>query len=265
MSEAAGVVRDRTGDAPFDLGIVLGSGLGGLAKRLHEPTRISYADLPGFPRVAVSGHEGALIVGGLGGRRVALLSGRAHFYESGDAAAMRGPIACLAALGCPSVLLSNAAGSLRPEVGPGSLVAIRDHINLAGANPLTGETSERRFLNLNEAYSADLRARLARAAEDVGRRLSEGVYAWFAGPSFETPAEIEMARRLGADLVGMSTVPEAILARFFGMEVAAVSAVTNLGAGMTPEGPSHADTKARAAALSGDFEALVEAYCALSA
>ncbi len=265
MSEAAEIVKNRAGSAGFDLGIVLGSGLGGLAAKLEEPLRIPYSELPGFPAVAVSGHEGAFIAGMLGGRRVALLSGRAHFFESGDAAAMREPIACLAALGCGSVLLSNAAGSLRPEVGPGSLVAIRDHINLAGANPLTGERDERRFLNLNEAYSPELRARLARAGEDAGRRLSEGVYAWFAGPSFETPAEIEMARRLGADLVGMSTVPEAILARFFGLEVAAVSAVTNLGAGMTPEGPSHFETKSRAAALSGDFEALVEAYCALSA
>jgi len=262
MSEAADVIKARLDAEPVQLGILLGSGLGGLASRLAHSQSIDYRDLPGFPRLGVSAHEGELLLGTLGGKRVALLSGRAHYYETGDVAAMRAPLECLAALGCETLLLSNAAGSLRPEVGAGSLVAIRDHINLAGANPLIGLSGDARFVNMVGAYDFPLRARLAEAAKDCGITLHEGVYAWFAGPSFETPAEIEMARRLGADLVGMSTVPETLIARHLGLRVAALSAVTNLGAGMAPGGPTHSETKTKAAALSRDFEALVEAFCA---
>jgi purine-nucleoside phosphorylase len=262
MSEAADVIKARLSAEPVALGILLGSGLGGLAARLELSQSIDYRDLPGFPRLGVSAHEGELVLGALGGCRVALLSGRAHYYEAGDASAMRAPLECLAALGCESVLLTNAAGSLRPEAGPGSLVAIRDHINLAGANPLIGLSGDSRFVNMVGAYDFALRACLAEAAKACGIELHEGVYAWFSGPSFETPAEIEMARRLGADLVGMSTVPETLIARHLGLRVAALSAVTNLGAGMTPQGPSHSETKTKAAAISRDFEALVEAFCA---
>ena len=261
MSEAADVIKARLGAEPFDLGIVLGSGLGTLAERLEGAVTFEYRNLPGFPRPGVSAHAGALVAGRLGGKRVALLAGRAHYYERGDAAAMYQPLACLKALGCPAVLLSNAAGSLRTEAGPGSLVAIRDHINLSGANPLVGMEGDGRFVDMVGAYDPLLRALLEKAAKARGLALSEGVYAWFSGPSFETPAEIEMARRLGADLVGMSTVPETILARFLGLRVAAVSAVTNLGAGMAESGPSHGETKAQAAALASRFEGLVETFC----
>lgn len=261
MSAAADLIKARAGGFAPRLGILLGSGLGGLAGQVEDALSFSYGDLPGFPALGVSAHDGRLILGSLAGLPVALLSGRAHYYERGEAAAMRAPLECLKALGCDSLLLSNAAGSLRPEVGPGSLVAIRDHLNLAGANPLIGETGDARFLDMVGAYDPDLRALLAGAAGKAGLSLEEGVYAWFSGPSFETPAEIEMARRLGADLVGMSTVPEVILARYLGLRVAAVSAVTNLGAGMAAENLSHARTKSRAAALADDFEMLVEGFC----
>jgi purine-nucleoside phosphorylase len=262
MSEAADIVRAQAGGEPCRLGIVLGSGLGGLAGRLEEAVSIPYRDLPTFPRPGVSAHAGALLVGRLSGLRVALLSGRAHYYERGDAKAMKAPLECLAALGCEALFLSNAAGSLRPEVGPGSLVALSDHINLAGANPLIGEEGDGRFVDMVEAYDSALRAQLMAAARAQGIALSEGVYAWFSGPSFETPAEIRMAKALGADLVGMSTVPETILARYLGLKVLAVSAVTNLGAGLDGQRLSHAHTQEAARKLSSDFERLVSAFCA---
>jgi purine-nucleoside phosphorylase len=262
MSEAADIARARAGSEPCRLGIVLGSGLGGLAERLEEPVSVPYRDLPTFPQPGVTAHAGALVIGRLAGLRVALLAGRSHYYERGDAGAMKAPLACLKALGCEALFLSNAAGSLRPEVGPGSLAAISDHINLSGANPLIGEEGDARFVDMAGAYDPDLRARLKEAAAAEGIALSEGVYAWFSGPSFETPAEIRMAQSLGADLVGMSTVPETILARFLGLKVLAVSAVTNLGAGLGREALSHEQTKRVATRLSGDFERLVKAFCA---
>jgi purine-nucleoside phosphorylase len=262
MSEAADIVRAKAGAEPCRLGIVLGSGIGGLAGRLEAPIAIPYRDLPSFPRPGVSAHAGALVIGTLGGLRVALLSGRAHYYERGDAKAMKAPLECLKALGCKALFLSNAAGSLVPEVGPGSLVALTDHINLAGANPLIGAEGDTRFVDMVGAYDPELRDRLQAVAAAEGIALAEGVYAWFSGPSFETPAEIRMARTLGADLVGMSTVPETILARYLGLRVLAVSAVTNLGAGLGAEALSHAHTQEVAQQLSNDFERLVSAFCA---
>jgi purine-nucleoside phosphorylase len=252
---AADAVRARVGAEPFALGIVLGSGLGGLARRVEEPVRIPYADLPGFPLARVSGHDGALVAGWLGGARVACLAGRAHYYEHGDARAMRGPLETLARLEADAVLLSNAAGSTRPEMGPGALMVIADHIAFSGLNPLIGEEGDRRFLDMSEAYDPTLRARLAALDPD----LFEGVYAWFSGPSFETPAEIRAAAALGADAVGMSTVPETILARYFDLRVAGVSVITNLAAGLG-EPLSHAQTKAEADRAAGRFEALVERF-----
>lgn len=239
---AAAAVRARI-DLPFAFGIVLGSGLGGLADALTGAVSFPYADLSGFPVSTVSAHAGRLVAGGLEGVPVLVFAGRAHYYERGDAAAMRAPIGMLKHLGVGSLLLTNAAGSLREDMPPTSLMMLVDHINLSGANPLIGEPTDARFVGLTTAYDAEYRSALLVAALAENVPLAEGVYAWFSGPSFETPAEIRAARTLGADAVGMSTVPEVILARFFGLRVAAISIVTNYAAGMTGAELSHDETK----------------------
>jgi purine nucleotide phosphorylase len=242
MTEAAGIVaREASGFRP-KFGIVLGSGLGGFAARAKDPVVIPYAELPGFPRPSVSGHAGRLLLGEIGGTPTAILQGRVHAYESGNADGMAVPIRTLAALGCEALVLTNAAGSLRAERGPGSIVAISDHINLTGRSPLFGEAGAERFVDMTEAYDLALRAGLHAAAKAESVPLGEGVYMWFVGPQFETPAEIRAAKALGADLVGMSTVPETILARRAGLKVAALSIVTNMAAGLAPDAISHRQT-----------------------
>ena len=240
---AVAALKARGVEAPVTTAIVLGTGLGALADAAENAVAVPFSELPDFPTSGVSGHAGRLVVGTLEGQRVALLQGRAHYYETGDAAAMAAPIATLAALGVRILLLTNSAGSLRNAWHPGSIAVISDHINLSGRNPLIGDTSDARFVSMTEAYDRRLRERLHKAAASVGVKTQEGVYMWFSGPSFETPAEVRMARLLGADLVGMSTVPEAIIARRLGLRVAALSVVTNLGAGIDGADPSHAETK----------------------
>lgn len=230
-------------NGPIKVGMVLGSGLGALADEVEDAERFPYLNLPGFPVSSVSSHASELVVGTLMGVRVAILAGRAHFYEHGDATVMKQPLATLKALGCEQLLLTNAAGSLREEVAPGELMLIDDHINWSGRSPLIGVEADDRFVGLTEAYDAEIRSGLTRAAAATDIKLASGVYAWFSGPNFETPAEIRAARILGADAVGMSTVPEVILARWMGMRVAAVSTITNYGAGMTSAELSHEETK----------------------
>ena len=260
MTDAARIIRDRAGAEPPGLAIVLGSGLGGLVDDVEDAVRIPFGDLPGFPAPGVTGHAGALVVGRLGGTRVALLAGRAHYYEHGDASAMRGPIETLAALGCGVLALSNAAGSTREDMAPGALMAITDHINWSGRNPLIGAAGDARFVDLSDAYDPALLARLRGVAASQGIRLHEGVYAWFSGPSFETPAEIRAIRMLGTDAVGMSTVPETILARFCGLRVAAVSVITNYAAGMSAAPLSHDQTKAQALNAAAKLKALIAGF-----
>ena len=233
--------------------MVLGSGLGGLADRLQGASALSYAELPGFPAPGVAGHAGRLVLGEASGLPVALLQGRAHFYEAGRADAMRPAIEALAAIGCPALLLTCSAGSL---------VSISDHLGLAGLSPLIGETGPRRFVDMSEAYDAGLRGQLRQAAQSSGVMLHEGIYAWFGGPQFETPAEIRAARLLGADLVGMSVVPEVILARHAGLRVAALAVVTNLGSGMTRETLHHTQTLDAAARATADLTRLLDAFFA---
>jgi purine-nucleoside phosphorylase len=240
---AADTILERLGGLESRVAIVLGSGLGDLANEVEDAIRIPYSDLEGFPSSGVSGHAGLLVAGLFASRPVVMLSGRAHYYEHGNPAAMRPVLEALKAIGITHLMLSNAAGSLRPEMGPGSVMLITDHINFSGTNPLFGEPSDARFVGLTEAYDGEMRDGLKTAAEREGIELFEGVYMWFAGPSFETPAEIRMARTFGADAVGMSTVPEVILARFLGLRVAACSVVTNLAAGMTGQELSHQETK----------------------
>ncbi len=237
------ILVDRLNGLMPRIAIVLGSGLGSLVEEVEEAIRVPYAELPGFPASGVSGHAGELVAGYLGGEPVIMLSGRVHYYEKGDPAAMRVVIETLAGLGVQSLILTNSAGSVREDMPPGSVMQITDHINYSGINPLIGEESDRRFVGMTTAYDADLVLAMRNAAIRATVPLFGGVYMWFSGPSFETPAEIRMARLLGADAVGMSTVPEVILARFFGMRVAAASVITNYGAGMTGAELSHEETK----------------------
>ncbi|EKX58524.1 Purine nucleoside phosphorylase [Rhodobacter sp. AKP1] len=259
VERLASLIRARAGHQPVRLGLVLGSGLGHLAEAV-EGVSLPYEELVGFPEAGVSGHQPRLVVGDLEGVRVAVFGGRAHYYESGNPAAMRVPLAVLKHLGAEALIATNAAGSLRADLPPGSLMLLSDHINLSGANPLIGEPSEARFVPMTDAHDPDLRARLRAAAEAAGVPLGEGVYAWFSGPSFETPAEIRMARVLGADAVGMSTVPEVILARFLGLKVAAISTVTNMGAGLSDEAISHEHTKAMAPLGAAKLETLLREF-----
>ena len=243
--DVAARIRARAGDAPVRLGLILGSGLGHIAGAV-DGTAIPYPDLPGFPHAGVSGHNPVLAVGDLEGVRVAVFGGRAHYYETGDPRVMRTPIAVLKALGAESLILTNAAGSLNPANLPGGLLLLSDHINFSGLNPLIGEPTDQRFVPMTDAHDPGLRAALRSAAKAEDIAMAEGVYAWYSGPSFETPAEIRAIRLLGADAVGMSTVPEVILARFFGLKVAAVSVLTNMAAGLSDEQISHEHTKAMA-------------------
>ncbi|WP_233382434.1 purine-nucleoside phosphorylase [Methylobacterium sp. C25] len=262
LEVALGCLRQGGFEGPYTSAIVTGTGLGGLASCLEQRIGIAYADIPGFPRLGVSGHAGSLFRGRLADRPVLVFEGRIHAYEAGDAAAMRLPLTIAKRLGAETLLLTNSSGSLMPEAGPGSLVALSDHINLSGFNPLIGEPSDARFVPMIDAYDPGLRALLRDAAAASGISLHEGIYAWFSGPNFETPAEVRMAGRLGADLVGMSTVPETILARFLGLRVAALSVVTNHAAGIAGGDPHHAETKAVAARAADDLARLVTVFLA---
>ena len=257
---AIGVLENRGLDSLPPLGVVLGSGLGPFADEASDATAVSYADVPGFPVPTVEGHAGRLVVGSIEGRRVALFRGRGHYYERGDVNAMRVLIESFRRLGGETLLMTNAAGGLRKEWLPPTLVAVTDHINFAGVNPLIGYSGADRFVPLTRAYDPDLIAGLHEAARANDIELREGVYMWFSGPSFETPAEIRAARVLGADLVGMSTVPEVILARRCGLRCAAVSVVTNYGAGLAGGDPSHDETMEYARLAADQFKRLVRGF-----
>ena len=242
------------------VGVVLGSGLGAVADAVEDPVVVGYEDLPGFPRPSVAGHAGRAVLGRIGGVPVAVLQGRAHLYEGGDPEALRVPVRALQAAGASILVLTNAAGSLRPAVGPGSLMAITDHINMTGVNLLMGPNDDSigpRFPPLRDAYDPALLSTLRESARDLGIALAEGVYLAVTGPSFETPAEIRAYRTMGADAVGMSTVQETILARHCGLRVAAVSVITNLAEGMSDEALSHEQTLRAAQDGAGDLARLL--------
>ena len=253
------LIRARSGRDPVRLGLILGSGLGHLAAAV-DGVSIPYADLPGFPHVGVSGHNPNLVIGELEGVRVAVFGAREHYYENGNPAAMRPPLAVLAALGAEALIATNAAGSMRSDIPPGDLMLLSDHINFSGLNPLIGEKTDARFVPMTAAHDPQIRADLTAAAQAEGIELATGVYAWYSGPSFETPAEIRAIRILGGDAVGMSTVPEVILARFFGLRVAAVSVITNMAAGMSAENISHEHTKAMAPLGAAKLERILRRY-----
>ena len=256
---AAAAIRDRIGSERPAVGVILGSGLSGLADRFEDVTRVSYADVPLFPVPTVVGHPGVLVSGWLAGRRVVALAGRFHMYEGHGATLAAFPARVLAALGAGVLFVSNAAGGVRRTFRPGDLMIISDHINLTGQNPLFGavEPGDLRFPDMSDPYDPELRGALREAGKRVGVPLVEGVYGWALGPSYETPAEVRMLERFGLDAVGMSTVPEVIAARASGMRVAGMSCVTNLACGITAAPVDHEDVLAVTRQTAGRFEAVV--------
>ena len=249
------------------MAIILGSGLGGLSKAVQDAVRIPFRDIPGFPDATVAGHEGVVIVGSLGGRDIVALSGRFHMYEGHPAPLAAFPIRVFHALGVQDLFVSNAAGGISPKLAVGDLMAITDHLNLTGTNPLVGpqEEGETRFPDMRDAYDPRLRLVLRNTAEDLRIPLREGVYAGLLGPSYETPSEVKMLRVLGADAVGMSTVAEVIAARALGMRVVGISCITNAAGGEAGSTLSHADVLERTARLGDTLEKLVTKFLANSA
>jgi purine-nucleoside phosphorylase len=259
IASTVDVLRQRYTEPAPKIAVLLGSGWHPFADQVQDAVDVPYADLPAFPALAVSGHSGVLRVGTVGGVPVAVLGGRKHAYETGEADGMKGAIRALAAWGVTVLLQTNAAGSMVPDVRPGALMLITDHLNFSQRSPLFGEPGDDRFVDMVNAYDAGLREQARAAAHAQGTSLHSGVYAWFMGPQFETPAEIRMFKMLGAQAVGMSTVPETILARHAGMKVLAISLMTNMAAGMQAEALSHAHTMATAAAASARAVAVLSA------
>ena len=257
------VFRQRLPGFAPRVAVVLGSGLGGLADQISEARTLPYQDLPGFPMSTVQGHAGELVAGRLAGVPVVCMKGRSHYYEGQGAAVMTSAVRTFKLLGCESMLLTCAAGSLRAEVGPGQLVTLTDHINLLPGNPLVGLNDERfgpRFMSMANAYDDDLRGLLRAAAQALELPWHEGVYVGYSGPNFETPAEIRMMQRIGGDLVGMSTVPEVISARHCGLKVAAIAIITNLAEGLSDVALSHQQTLKNAAIGAKDLTRLILEY-----
>ncbi len=260
VSEAADWIRAR-GAAP-EVAIVLGSGLGDFAATLQQPATAPYGDIPNWPASAVVGHAGQLVTGTLGGRGVAALSGRVHYYEGHDLRTVTFAVRVLGLLGVRTLVLTNAAGGINLDFKPGTLMVIDDHLNLMGSNPLVGPNDDRfgpRFPDMSEVYSRRLRDLAAGAARQLGQSVAHGVYAALHGPSYETPAEIRYLRTIGADAVGMSTVPEAIVGRQMGMEILGISCITNMAAGVLPQPLVHDEVMAVARRVKGEFSALLEA------
>ena len=235
-------LRKRAPQARPRIAVVLGSGWSSLTEHVEDAMRVPYSALEGFPTAGVAGHTGELWLGRIGGNQVAVMSGRKHAYEDGDVKAMKTPLMALHAWGCAVLVQTNAAGSLQAAMGPGSLMVLNDHLNLPQRSPLVGESGSGRFVDMVNAYDPVLRQTALGVAKREGIAMHEGVYAWNLGPQFETVAEIRMFQRLGADAVGMSTVPETILARRAGMKVLALSLITNMAAGLSDESLSHAHT-----------------------
>ncbi len=261
--EAADIIRARKPGFTPRVALILGSGLGVLAEQMADAVAISYADLPGFPISTVHGHAGELVLGTLGGVPVACMKGRGHFYEGYGPGVMTSAIRTLKQIGCELLFVTNAAGSLRVEADAGSLVAITDHINFLPGSPMAGPNDERfgpRFFSMANAYDAETRELVKAVAAEKGITLNEGVYLAAAGPHFETAAEIRAFRTLGADVVGMSLIPEVIAARHCGLKVAAVSAITNLAEGLTPFALSHEQTLKYAAVAAKDMVTLIQSF-----
>ena len=257
--KAARMIRGRT-SATIPVAIVLGTGLGAFASELIDATEIPYEEIPGFAQATVEGHLGRLVIGRTGNLIIAAMQGRFHYYEGYSLHEVTFPIRVLKLLGVKTLVLTNAAGSLNVDFQPGTLMVITDHLNLMGDNPLRGSNDERfgpRFPDLSGIYAPNLQSIIIDEAKSMGMNLRRGVYAALTGPSFETPAEIHMVRALGADAVGMSTVPEAIVARHMGMEVLGISCVTNLAAGVTDHPIDHTQVMRIGESVRSSFTELI--------
>ncbi len=261
LTAAAGRVADATGRGRHHLGVVLGSGLSGYAEALPGAVEIPFREIPEFPTPAVEGHVGKLVSAVVADHHVLVAAGRVHTYEGWTMDDVVFGVRTMALTGCHTVLLTNAAGGVRDGLAPGDLIVIKDHLNLTGRNPLVGANDDRfgpRFPDLSDAYAASARRTISMVSSRLAMRYAEGVYAWMLGPSYETPAEIEMLKRMGADLVGMSTVPEAIALAHMGVRVAAISLVTNLAAGIASEPLSHDEVTEVATTARARFSTLVD-------
>jgi purine-nucleoside phosphorylase len=258
----ADAVRRKLGHQDPEVGIVLGSGLGGLANEIEDAVRIPFVEVPGFPVATVIGHAGAIVGGLLNGRQVVALAGRFHMYEGHPPQLAAFPVRVMHALGVHTYFASNAAGGIRRDLSAGDLMIIEDHLNLTGQNPLTGhvEKGDERFPDMSAPYDAELRQLLRRSAEKVRVEVKEGIYAWLPGPSFETRAEVRMLEILGAHAVGMSTVPEVIVARAIGLRVAGMSCIANAASGVTDAPVLHADVLEVTARAAKSFQALVREF-----
>jgi len=260
VEETASHIRSRCG-APPDTAVVLGSGLGDFADRLIDAVALPYGDLPHWPAATVVGHSGRLVIGSLGLRRVAAMAGRAHFYEGHPLSTVAFAVRVMGRLGVTRVILTNAAGGINTAFAQGALMIIDDHINLLGSNPLIGANDDRfgaRFPDMTDVYSPRLRRIADEAAVAAGVPVTHGVYVATPGPSYETPAEIRFFRSIGADVVGMSTVPEAIAARHMGLEVLGISCITNMAAGVLPGPLNHEEVLETTRRVRGSFIALLE-------
>ncbi len=260
IMEAVAFIRSRSPLRPR-VGAVLGSGLGEFAERVESPAVIPYGEIPHFRTAGVAGHAGRLVLGRIGAQPVAVLQGRCHYYEGHGIEDVVFPVRVLGKLGISALLLTNAAGGIGSELRPGDLMVIRDHINLMGVNPLRGANDERlgpRFPDMSAVYDPQFQDILAAALGEIGRPARRGVYLALSGPSYETPAEIRMLAALGADAVGMSTVPEAVCARHLGLRVAGISCVTNLAAGISKQPLSHREVTETAERVKEDFIRLLE-------
>jgi purine-nucleoside phosphorylase len=261
IATATAAIAAATNRDKHDIALVLGSGLSEYAASLPNAITVPYDRIPGFPVPKVEGHAGSLISADLGGTNVMVLAGRVHYYEGWTLEEVVFGVRTAVASGAGTVVLTNAAGGIGDGLAPGDLVLIRDHLNLTGVNPLMGANDARlgpRFPDLTGLYNADLRLRASETAGRIGIELKEGVYSWLTGPSYETPAEIQMIKRLGGDLVGMSTVPEAIAIRHMGSRVLAISLVTNLAAGISAQPLSHAEVQETAASARSQFSDLID-------
>lgn len=260
LNRAAAVIREAVGTA--DIGIILGSGLGDYVEALEDAKYIDYADIPGFPRSTVPGHKGRWWTGSLHGKRVCMMQGRFHAYEGYDLQAVTMPVRVMALLGVKTLIVTNAAGGVNLAYKPGDLMIITDCINFSGMNPLRGANLDAfgpRFPDMSRAYDRELVALCAAQAKKLGLEVHQGVYMWMNGPSFETPAEIRMCRLLGADAVGMSTVPETIVARHSGLKVLGVSCITNMASGILEQPLNHQEVIETADRVKTTFRALLDA------
>ncbi|SDI30357.1 purine-nucleoside phosphorylase [Natribacillus halophilus] len=256
IEQAADTIRQKLGDDPIDIGLILGSGLGDLADEVEAGVRIAYEDIPGFPTSTVEGHAGRLVLGQLEGKNVVAMQGRFHFYEGYSAQEVTFPVRVMKALGVHTLIVTNACGGMNPSFRPGDLMLITDHLNMTGTNPLIGPNDEQlgtRFPDMSQAYSGSLRSLAKNVAEQEGINVQEGVYAGISGPSFMTAAELAMLRNLGGDVVGMSTVPEVIVARHAELQILGISCVTDMAVSDGHEGVSHEEVMETAAKTKPKF------------